>query len=84
LLKAAGVEVEIESISPAVAMTAGMVAESTWKLLRLRSDPPVTRWSVEQLSTAHWYDISAAKRDLGYVAEIGIDEGLERLAESLA
>lgn len=82
LLQAAGVDVEIESISPAIAKAAGTVAESAWKLLRLRSEPPVTRWSAEHLSTAHWYDISAAKRDLGYTAEIGIDEGLERLAES--
>lgn len=82
LLKATGAEIEIESISPAIAKTAGTVAESVWKLLRLRSDPPLTRWSAEHLSTAHWYDISAAKRDLGYRAEIGIDEGLERLAQS--
>ncbi len=84
LLKAAGEDVEIGSISPAIARAAGLVAESAWKLLRLRSDPPVTRWSAEHLSTAHWYDISAAKRDLGYRAEIGIDEGLKRLAASLA
>lgn len=84
LLGAAGVEVQIESIPPVMASTAGLVAESAWKLLRLRSDPPVTRWSAEHLSTAHWYDISAAKKDLGYRAKIGIDEGLRRLAESFA
>jgi nucleoside-diphosphate-sugar epimerase len=84
LLRAAGIEVEIEAISPVIAKTAGMVLETTWKALRLRSDPPLTRWSAEHLSTAHWYDISAAKRDFGYRAEISIEEGLNRLAESLS
>ena len=83
LLKAAGLEVDIQSISPKLAMAAGTVLESTWKLLRLKSDPPLTRWSAEHLSTAHWYDISAAKRDLGYEAEITIAEGLKRLSAKL-
>ena len=39
--------------------------------------------AAEHLSTAHWYDISAAKRDLGYTAEISIAEALELLAASL-
>jgi nucleoside-diphosphate-sugar epimerase len=84
LLKAAGREVEIETISPAIAKTAGSVVEAAWKALRLRSDPPLTRWSAEHLSTAHWYDISAAKRDLGYVAGVSMKEGLRRLAKALA
>lgn len=82
LLKAAGHEVKIRSISPGLAKAAGRLAESAWKLLRLRSEPPLTRWSAEHLSTAHWYDISAAKRDLGYTAEITIAEGLTRLADT--
>jgi nucleoside-diphosphate-sugar epimerase len=80
LLQAAGVAVEIQAISPRLAITAGTVIEAGWKLLGLQSDPPLTRWSAEHLSTAHWYDISAAKRDLGYSAEISIEEGLKRLA----
>lgn len=83
LLKAAGLDVDIQAISPHIAIAAGTVLENVWKLFRLKSEPPVTRWSAEHLSTAHWYDISAAKRDLGYVAEISIIEGLELLAESL-
>jgi nucleoside-diphosphate-sugar epimerase len=51
-------------------------------LFGLKSEPPLTRWSAEHLSTAHWFDISAAKRDLGYSADISIDEGLKRLANT--
>jgi len=80
LLEAAGVTVEIQAISPRLAIAAGALLETGWKLFGLKSDPPLTRWSAEHLSTAHWYDISAAKRDLGYTAEISIKEGLKRLA----
>ena len=80
LLEAAGVSVEIQSISPHLAVAAGTLLETGWKLFGLKSDPPLTRWSAEHLSTAHWYDISAAKRDLGYRAEVSIKEGLKRLA----
>ena len=82
LLRAAGVEVDIQAISPRLAIAAGTVLETGWKLFGLKSDPPITRWSAEHLSTAHWYDISAAKRDLGYTADISIEEGLERLAQA--
>jgi nucleoside-diphosphate-sugar epimerase len=80
LLEAAGVNVEIQSISPHLAVVAGTMLETGWKLFGLKSDPPLTRWSAEHLSTAHWYDISAAKHDLGYSAEVSIKEGLKRLA----
>lgn len=82
LLKAAGHDADIQPISPRLAIAAGTLIEMVWKLLRLRSEPPLTRWSAEHLSTAHWYDISAAKRDLGYKPEISISEGLERLAST--
>ncbi len=83
LLKTAGFEVDIQSISPRIAIAAGTLLETGWKLFGLKSEPPITRWSAEHLSTAHWYDISAAKRDLGYTVEISVAEGLEILAASL-
>ena len=82
LLETAGVTVDIQAVSPRLAITAGTVIEAGWKLFGLKSDPPLTRWSAEHLSTAHWYDISAAKRDLGYRAEVSIAEGLKRLAST--
>ena len=83
MLEAAGVDATIREVPPAVAKTAGAVLESAWKLLRIGTEPPVTRWSAEQLSTAHWYDISAARRDLGYEPLVSIEEGLQRLRRHL-
>jgi len=84
LLKAAGRDVEITAISPPIAMAAGIIFENAWKLFRLKSEPPITRWSAEHLSTAHWFDISAAKRDLGYSARVSVAEGLRRLSAILS
>ncbi|MBT8056966.1 MAG: NAD-dependent epimerase/dehydratase family protein [Gammaproteobacteria bacterium] len=81
LLAALGIEVKIRPVPAGVAMTAGAIAESAWKLLNLKSEPPVTRFSVEQLATAHWFNPAAAERDFGYAPRISIEEGLEILAE---
>lgn len=83
LLAAAGVNAEFRPIPPALAHAAGALCEWTWKALRRDDEPPVTRWAAEQLTTAHWYDITAARRDLGYEPGVSIDEGLRRLAASL-
>jgi nucleoside-diphosphate-sugar epimerase len=54
-----------------------------WGMLRLAGEPPMTRFVAHELSSAHWFDISAARRDLGYRPVVSIDEGLLRLREWL-
>ena len=68
-------------MSARVAYALGAVCEGVWGLLGLRSEPPMTRWVASQLATSHWYDLSAARRDLGYVPRVATDEGLVRLGE---
>jgi 2-alkyl-3-oxoalkanoate reductase len=80
LLAAKGVAPVTRTISPKLAYAAGAVLETVYKLLGRTTEPPITRFVARQLSTAHWYDLTAAKRDLGYKPEITIDEGLRRLA----
>lgn len=65
------------------AKLAGRVLEGVYGLLRLRGEPPMTRFVAEQLGTSHWFDISAAHRDLGYTPAVSIEDGLQRLAISL-
>lgn len=62
---------------------AGLV-EGVYKLFGVNAEPPMTKFVAEQLSTSHWYDISAAKRDFGYVPKVSIEEGLQRLKKSLS
>ncbi|HJV67183.1 MAG TPA: NAD-dependent epimerase/dehydratase family protein [Geomonas sp.] len=79
ILAAAGVAPVAGSISPRLAYAVGMVCEGLWSALRLAGEPPMTRFVAKELSTAHWFDISAAKRDLGYQPMVSVDEGLHRL-----
>jgi nucleoside-diphosphate-sugar epimerase len=78
----AGLPPMTRSISPALAYWTGAALECVYRLLRIRSEPTITRFVARQLSTAHWFDLTAAKRDLGYVPEVSTEEGLRRLDES--
>lgn len=84
LLKAAGLDPVTRSISPTTAEALGGLLEFVYAGLRIEREPPMTRFLARQLSTAHWFDISAAKRDLGYRPRVSTSEGLERLAKALA
>jgi nucleoside-diphosphate-sugar epimerase len=79
LLAAIGIEVIIKSLPTGLAMTAGALCEYSWRFLPLAGEPPVTRFAVEQLGTAHWFDTTAAERDFGYQPKLSIDEGLAEL-----
>jgi nucleoside-diphosphate-sugar epimerase len=57
--------------------------ETIWRLLRRQDEPLMTRFVAKQLATAHWYDISAARRDLGYAPKITVAQGLQLLEQSL-
>ncbi len=82
-LKAGGLPPLTRSISPEVAWVAGAVLEFIYKTFRIKTEPRMTRFVAEELATSHWFDISAAKNDLGYVPKISIEEGLERLGQWL-
>lgn len=82
LLEAAGVSARIRKISPALARFAGAAMERAWRILKIDSEPPLTRFLARQLSASHWFDSSAARRDFGYVAPISIEQGLAALARS--
>ena len=67
------------TISPRSAYLAGIIFEAWYALLGIKREPLMTRFVARQLSCSHWYDISAARRDLGYEPVVSIDAGLARL-----
>lgn len=67
-------------ISRRAAYTVGAALEAAHKLLRLRAEPRMTRFIANELATSHWFDISAARRDLDYEPHVSIEAGLEHLA----
>jgi len=79
ILKAAGLAPVTRSISPSVAWWTGLILETLYGILGISREPKMTRFLSEELATSHWFDISAARRDLGYSPKISINEGLERL-----
>ena len=79
ILAAAKLPPVTRSISPRLAHLAGAVLEATHRVFRLPGEPRMTRFLAHQLSTAHWFNIAAARRDLGYAPSISIAEGLQRL-----
>lgn len=83
-LKADGFPPETRHMSPGLAMFLANAFEIVYGALGIQKEPPMTRFLVEQLSTAHWFNISAARRDLGYTPKVSMVEGLVRLSEHLA
>ncbi len=83
ILVMAGVAPVTRSVPVWTARLAGWATESLYRTFGLAGEPSLTRFVAGQLSTSHWYDISAAKRDLNYLPRISIEEGLRRLQASL-
>ncbi|MCU7964703.1 NAD-dependent epimerase/dehydratase family protein [Shewanella sp. SW32] len=70
-------------VPQSVAYVAGAVLETVYFLLKKQEEPMMTRFVARQLSCSHYFDISAAKRDLGYRALVSINQGMARLKVSL-
>lgn len=84
ILADAGVPPVVKTVPVWLAKVAGLYLETVYRIFRFAGEPAMTRFVAGQLSTSHWYDISAAKRDLGYVPRVSIGEGLKRLAATFA
>lgn len=82
ILAAAGVPPVTRSVPFAVAYGAGWLLELLYGGLRLKGEPRMTRFLARELATAHWFNITAARRDLGYEPKVSMDEGLQRLAKA--
>ncbi len=70
-----------KKISYKAAYGVGAIMEIIWKCLFLKSDPPMTRFVAAEMAKDHYFDISAAKRDLGYKPKVTPEDGLAELVE---
>lgn len=61
-----------------VAYALGAVCEAAWTVLPLGGEPLMTRFLAAQLGTSHHYDLTAARRDIGYEPIVGDEEALAR------
>lgn len=83
IVRAGGLPPVERHVPVGVAVAVGGLLEVLFGMVGAKNEPPMTRFVARQLSTEHWYDISAARRDLGYVPRVSTDEGMKRLAEAL-
>ena len=83
LLHAAGAPPVTRTVPVWLAMLLARGFEAAHRFTNNQEEPRLTRFVVRELSTAHWFDISAARRDLGYAPRVSIAEGLEQLRVAL-
>lgn len=82
ICRAAGVPEPTRSVPRSVASGAGAVVERAWSATGRDSEPPMTRFLAEQLSTAHWFDQRRTQKGLQWTPAVTLAEGFERLAAS--
>ncbi len=60
----------------------GAALEAAYSLARIQREPPMTRFVAAQLARDHHFDISAARKLLGYHPAVSTALGLKQLRES--
>ena len=68
-------------ISFTTARRIGTAFEVAYRMLGINSEPRMTRFLASQLSQSHYFDISAARRDLDYEPRVSTVDGVKRLVE---
>jgi len=79
ILKSAGIPQVTKRIPQLPAMLIAFINEIPYLILPLKGQPRLNRFLVEELSTSHWFDISGAKKELGYEPRVTTEEGLNLL-----
>ena len=84
LCDAAGAPPPGRRIPYGLAWAAGAVVEGVWAATSRRDLPPLTRFTAEQLATAHWFDQRRTRAALGWSPHVSLDDGFTRLGRSYA
>jgi len=83
LLRGVGIPEITKHVPLPVVYAAGGLMEGLWRVLPLKGEPPMTRFVAKEMATDHWFDISAARRDLDYHPRVTMAEGTAELIEHL-
>lgn len=83
LLCAIGEQPASKHISLRGASVLGAACEFAWRALPLRGEPPMTRFVARELAKDHWFDIRAARRDLGFAPQVSMQQGTAELVAHL-
>jgi nucleoside-diphosphate-sugar epimerase len=81
ILDAAGIPAINKTLPDKLLYLVGQLSEVVYSILRIRNEPLMTRFIARQLCCSHWYNISAARRDLGYQPRVSIEQGMQQLEQ---
>jgi len=79
ILEKAGIAKIHKMIPKGLALIMASLLSAYHKTFIPGKEPLLTPFLIKELSQSHWFDISDAKRDLGYSPQVSNEEGLERL-----
>ena len=65
-------------ISHPLARTAGAAMEWLYSHFDIKGEPRLTRFLASEFALSHWYDISRAKIELGFIPQYTMDQALEK------
>lgn len=83
LLTALGEPPVTRRLSLSTASALGAVCETLWRVLPVTTEPPMTRFIAAELAKDHWFNLAAARRDLGYEPRVSMAAGTAELIASL-
>jgi 2-alkyl-3-oxoalkanoate reductase len=81
VLRGVGIPEITKRVPLPIAYAAGGLCEAVWRLGKKSGEPPMTRFVAKELATDHWFDITAARRDLGYHPLVSVAQGTKELIE---
>jgi len=79
LMRTQGLEPPTRSVPTWLAGPMASAAETAWRALPLKGEPPLTRFAYWVSAQECTIDITKARRDLGYAPVVSIDEGLAEM-----
>lgn len=82
IIEAAGLRIPVRSVPFVPAYAGGALME--WVGAVAGREPLITRFLVEQLATAHWFDPRPTWQALQWQPRVSVDEGMSRLAQYFA
>lgn len=81
ILEKSGVKPPTRKVPYRTARAAASAIELIWKTGNFEGEPPLTRYMVDELARDHYYDISRARKDLGYEPRVTIEIGMDAFIE---
>jgi len=81
VLKGVGLPPVTKNVPLPIAYAAGGLLEAWWRVTGKAGEPPMTRFVAKEMATDHWFNIAAARRDLGYHPLVTVEQGTAELIE---